>query len=81
MPFVLNSLEDMRFLLSRLSALRQEFEAQTNDLHNARDENGGESNLCSRSGRPGPPRFYITEVQLEALHLSARFRWNDVARI
>ena len=81
MPFVLNSLEDMRFLLSRLSALRQEFEAQTNDLHNARDENSGESNLCSRSGRPGPPRFYITEVQLEALHLSARFRWNDVARI
>lgn len=78
MPFVLNSLEDMRFLLSRLSALRQEFEAQTNDLHDARDENGGEINLCSRSGWP---RFYITEAQLEALHLSARFCWNDVAHI
>ncbi len=28
----------MRFLLSRVSALQQEFEAQTNALHDARDE-------------------------------------------
>ncbi len=81
MPFVLNSLEDMRFLLSRVSALRQEFEAQTNNLHDARDENCWEINLRSRLGGPGRPRFYITETQLEALHHSACFHWNDVARI
>ena len=60
MPFVLNSLENMRFLLSHVTALRHEFEAQTNDLHDACDENGGEINLHSRLGGPGRPRFYIT---------------------
>ncbi len=50
----------MRFLLSHVTALRHEFEAQTNDLHDACDENGGEINLHSRLGGPGRPRFYIT---------------------
>ena len=84
MPVVLNSLEDMRFLLGRLGALRQEFEARFNNLLHASGENGRVGNIRSRLEQiegPGRPRLAITETQLEALHHTAGFRWNDVARI